>query len=1833
MTEVMRGTPSLDGVCQIDNKRTVTGAEIGIDVDSAVSSTGKLASWKWHGIEKAYIDNDGIMYFNEIPQSVNLASLDADLTNKQYVDTLVAYGITWKEPVLDATLSDPPISPNLGDRYVVAPTGSGAWNTHDNEIATWAGSNWTFEIPSQGWAVLSLANNVGYDYNGSVWIKFSSAVVYTGSNGVKKVGYDFQADIKTNDGITLDTGQLKVDYDDSSIGIVSNQLAVKTSGITNDMLNGFIENDKLNTISSALKVDWLAVNKFSSVLNDIGNVSAPTPSNNDVITYNSATLKWESQAGGGGGTGDFVPEEITVLIQTNVVWTNMPLALTELFGSTAYRKMVDLTGAAKYRLVFTQAVAGAVGADLNVQYSINNGTNWFALDLVSGAGEVNANTTGNKVGTWVDIAVGAKQPVLLRIVGKDGDGVLDPSFRAMCIQLQYNSTYVVGGSSGSIYSEWSICATPATALTWTNMPAAVTEFLGTTYNRNKFKLNNAVQYRIIANQAVVGFAGADINLQYSTNGVNWSACDTGGSGELDIGTGTGLKVGAWTPLVAGAKDDVFLRLVGKQGDGIVDPSWREIKVQFNFAGGGTGSPGGLDTNIQFNNGGLFGGDSNFVWDNVNKFLGIGTVPTSRLHTLDTILASGTTSRVSNYFKTVVQPIGVHDASVDTFITSLEFSNPSGYALEGDYVANFNQVITTGTGVIDAVYAMFGRVFNQVNMGSPNVTGTKNIWGMFFDVYQATDNSRVDDATAFFGRVEVTGNGAVQRAKAARFTIESTKASTIGEAVGIDIAILNLSTGIMTNVYGINVNSALPAFNNNNQKRIGINIPNMPSVGGYSGCESYSIKTGTGTAYIGGNLETVGTMKIGAYTLPNTDGSLNQILKTNGSGVVTWSSNSNAGGSNTEIQFNDVGAFGGIPRITYTKGTTTLKMLSNNYKWYMTSAPLVYGGNDYDFALDAHFGLPGYANCLADKATMTITEIPKVSPTRITNADGTTNFGVALFNIDLGGGSYVYVTLYFKDTDFADKAAFDAWIFIVSGGAISTSDYFAKSVWTAGGITDDYAWVGTLPIVATYASPPTMIASMIPAFEYDGLEVKIGSSSSLNSLQYNSNGVITGSPSLYWDDSQKLLNVYGGNETNPGIQLLNSNVSQPFSGYLDISSIGRIGAFNPATGDYHLSIFGITQDNTTPALSLIGIVGATTVNYPAVLVQTHKNDGAGNIIALGNHEIAFGVGNGSTNPLWVYGDGSIITPYMSSYIDGDYATVQIYGISATNAPTCVLQRARGTPSALTQIQNGDNLGSLSFAGYLSDDGSGSPGYMYSAYIQAISDGTLGTGALPTSLYFKTAGTIGSPQDRMKLCANGKLLVATTSDITYGGLNAIAEFNTTAYSGVGIKSANEAHNPGLFFFAGADNANKYIGSISGAGANHTIAEVANRVWIHSLKEGLAFSTSGSGHTADFYIGNIGTPGAIPQLSVTDDSVTINTGQIGNVRICNNYVPAYLTGGNAATSNPVTWLAVTDGSFNMTIDGTARSMSGIDFTDVAAYTPAYLTGGTNAEDDYTVWEAIDDGEFAITINGTPRNVTGIDFTGVTTMAEVATTIENAIRAVTSAVETCVWSTDHFVISSIDTTSISAITVTSTVSGGTGTDISIVSLSDTNVTNGSVTDAVSTMDMDDVAAAIQLAIRSQTGSLETCVWSTDHFIISSVDSWVTSAITVTSAAGLGTDISGVGATAFLDAETGRGTVTNKVGIDTYNLLVTDYILSVGYTGVGATSIVLPTAQLVSGRTIIIKDAAGNATSNTITVSTQGAEDIDGADTKVIASNYGSLALYSDGYNWYISHSTGTIT
>ena len=83
-----------------------------------------------------------------------------------------------------------------------------------------------------------------------------------------------------------------------------------------------------------------------------------------------------------------------------------------------------------------------------------------------------------------------------------------------------------------------------------------------------------------------------------------------------------------------------------------------------------------------------------------------------------------------------------------------------------------------------------------------------------------------------------------------------------------------------------------------------------------------------------------------------------------------------------------------------------------------------------------------------------------------------------------------------------------------------------------------------------------------------------------------------------------------------------------------------------------------------------------------------------------------------------------------------------------------------------------------------------------------------------------------------------------------------------------------------------------------------------------------------------------------------------------------------------------------------------------------------------------------------------------------------------------------------------------------------------------------------------------------------------------------------------------------------------TYTPKAGDQIIGVNRAGI--VTITLPTAQLRSGRVYTIKDESGSASSNNITIATEGAETIDGSATDTISEDYGAKAYYSDGSNWF---------
>ena len=98
------------------------------------------------------------------------------------------------------------------------------------------------------------------------------------------------------------------------------------------------------------------------------------------------------------------------------------------------------------------------------------------------------------------------------------------------------------------------------------------------------------------------------------------------------------------------------------------------------------------------------------------------------------------------------------------------------------------------------------------------------------------------------------------------------------------------------------------------------------------------------------------------------------------------------------------------------------------------------------------------------------------------------------------------------------------------------------------------------------------------------------------------------------------------------------------------------------------------------------------------------------------------------------------------------------------------------------------------------------------------------------------------------------------------------------------------------------------------------------------------------------------------------------------------------------------------------------------------------------------------------------------------------------------------------------------------------------------------------------------------------------------------------------------------EGSVLSNVTTQTSSYVVDsqtikDYVILCNFSVSGSVTLPMPTA----GRTLLIKDISGNASTNNITVTHHSAETIDGNSSYTIVVNYETITVISNGTNWFI--------
>jgi hypothetical protein len=124
--------------------------------------------------------------------------------------------------------------------------------------------------------------------------------------------------------------------------------------------------------------------------------------------------------------------------------------------------------------------------------------------------------------------------------------------------------------------------------TWLSMPAAVTFFDNSTGFVTQADLTAYNQVRLIVNkQGTAGAASSKIILRYQlTSGAPFTASSYSDIGTSEVSVAVNVAnnilVSSWINMVSVAKDDVWVTIVGIDGDGTISPQFGNIYAEFRF---------------------------------------------------------------------------------------------------------------------------------------------------------------------------------------------------------------------------------------------------------------------------------------------------------------------------------------------------------------------------------------------------------------------------------------------------------------------------------------------------------------------------------------------------------------------------------------------------------------------------------------------------------------------------------------------------------------------------------------------------------------------------------------------------------------------------------------------------------------------------------------------------------------------------------------------------------------------------------------------------------------------------------------------------------------------------------------------------------------------------------------------------------------------------------------------------------------------------------------------------------------------------------------------------
>ncbi len=852
-------------------------------------------------------------------------------------------------------------------------------------------------------------------------------------------------------------------------------------------------------------------------------------------------------------------------------------------------------------------------------------------------------------------------------------------------------------------------------------PELVIDETGNIVNNVNAPSSNVTANRIFANSYLyangaplsIGAGGSNTQVQYNNNGLLGASSAFTFNSATNLLTVTKLQVGSNANLgnvanvvILGGTNGYFL-----QTDGAGNLTWAPAG---NGGNTGNGVPGGANTQVQFNDAGVFGGDAGFTYDKVANVLTVNEITTGNVSATDLSVNNIDANIVTaNYF--VGDGSNITDVAADTALVaySVDGANVVGqvsFANVANNVAGANvsgQVNYANIANNVAGANVSGQVANALVAGTvynstqANITSLGNLTSLTVVGNTTLGNQVV--ANYFIGNLFGTANLARNVTLASQPNITSVGTLTSLTVSG-NTTLGNSTTSnyFVGRLYGV-ANSAIVA-----------NTANIATLANTATLANAANIAGTVTVNAQPNITSVGTLTTLAVTgtanLGNVSnvkilgGTSNYVLSTDGTGNLNWIAQSAAAnpiaGNNTQVQFNNNGNFGASSNFTFNS--------SNSY---------LFVGGQANFA--GNVTSPVFISNIANGTAPFIVQ----STTPVANLGAQTAGTVrnaAQPNITSVG---TLVSLSVTGNIIANNISVNQVTGVLTTNAQpnitslgTLSNLAVAGTANLGNVANVKITGGTNGYVLS--TDGTGNLSWTAQSNGGGNATPGGSNTQ---VQFNSSGSFAGNPNFTWNSATNQLTVTGNTTVSNNFTAANisaTNISTTSLTTTGNITAGNINAGNLLTANY---ISGTLTTNTQQNINYLGNIGWLNVD-------TSVPNSNGNISFNGSMS-----GVGSSSNITITGNIN-----AGQYVEANYFVGHLATSSQPNITSL------GNLSSLTVVgqTNLGNVANITITGgnanyVLSTDGAGNL-----SWVAQTGGGNGGTpGGLNTSIQFNDNDTFG------------------------------------------------------------------------------------------------------------------------------------------------------------------------------------------------------------------------------------------------------------------------------------------------------------------------------------------------------------------------------------------------------------------------------------------------------------------------------------------------------------